>query len=152
MFLKPRQLTLAAFVVGSSLHAAPDWKTVESMLAAKCYECHNADKSKGDVDLQQFAADPKLSSEFELWQTVQDVVENGDMPPKKEARPNAAEAKNVLGLISGALARAGGPAPLALPLADPTPVPGHRALVLFPLQLLDDVLRPRQAHVDEPVR
>ena len=44
------------------------------------------------------------------------------------------------------------PAPRALPRADATPVPGHRALVLFPLQLLDDVLRSRQAHVDVAIR
>ena len=103
MFLKPRQLTLAAFVVGSSLHAAPDWKSVEPFLAAKCYECHNAEKTKGDVDLKQFAADPKLAVEFDLWQKVKDSIENGDMPPKKAKALNPAEKEGITGWVTHSL-------------------------------------------------
>ena len=36
----------------TSVSAASDWKQVESFLAAKCYDCHNADSMKGDVDLE----------------------------------------------------------------------------------------------------
>ena len=103
MFLKPRQLTLAAFVIGSSLHAAPEWKSVETFLAAKCYECHNAEKTKGDVDLKQFAADPKLAVEFDLWQKVKDSIENGDMPPKKAKALEPAEKEGITGWVTHSL-------------------------------------------------
>ena len=120
MPLNPRHLALAAFVVGTlSVHAAPEWKRVESFLAAKCYDCHNADKSKGDVDLEQFATDPKLSSEFELWQTVQDVVENGDMPPKKAEALTPDEAEGITGWVKHSLdalaeANSGDPGPVTM--------------------------------------
>jgi hypothetical protein len=79
-----RHFTLVSLAIAvSSLAAGPDWKSIEPMLAAKCYECHNADKMKGDVDLKQFAADPKLAAEFEIWTKVKDTIDNGDMPPRK---------------------------------------------------------------------
>ena len=119
MFLKPRHLSLAAFVVGSSLHAAPEWKSVEPFLAAKCYECHNAEKTKGDVDLKQFAADPKLAVEFDLWQKVKDSIENGDMPPKKAKALDPAEKDGITGWVTHSLdalaeAKSGDPGPVTM--------------------------------------
>jgi len=56
MPLKTCHLALAGFVVATlPLQAAPDWKAIEPLLAAKCYECHNAEKHKGEIDLKQFA-------------------------------------------------------------------------------------------------
>ncbi len=119
MFLNFRHLPLAALVVGPSLHAAPEWKAVEPFLAAKCYECHNADKSKGDVDLKRFASDPQLAVEFDLWQKVKDSIENGDMPPKKAKALDPAEKDGITAWVTHSLdmlaeAKSGDPGPVTM--------------------------------------
>lgn len=120
MPLNPRHLALAAFVVGSlSLPAAPAWKDAEVVLKAKCYECHNPKKTKGDVDLQQFAADPQLAKHFEVWLKVKDTIENGDMPPPKAHQMSDQEHKALLGWVNGELdalaaAQSGDPGPVTM--------------------------------------
>lgn len=120
MSLNSRQLALAGFVVAaSSLSAAPDWKTVEPMLSAKCYSCHGGEKTRGDVDLKQFAADPKLAVEFEIWAKVKDSIENGDMPPKKAKPLTDAEGSAITGWIGSSLdalaeSNAGDPGPVTM--------------------------------------
>ncbi len=120
MPLNSRHLALAGFVVAaSSLHAAPDWKAVEPFLAAKCYSCHGGEKTKGDVDLKQFAADPKLASEFEIWTKVKDTIENGDMPPKKARQLAPHEASAITGWVTHSLdalaeAKSGDPGPVTM--------------------------------------
>ena len=66
--------------------AAPDWKAVEPILAAKCYSCHGGEDIKGEVDMKALAADPKLDEQFELWHRVLETIESGEMPPRK-AKP-----------------------------------------------------------------
>lgn len=84
MILSPRPALAALFALLPALSlAAPDWKTVEPMLAAKCYSCHGGEKTKGEVDLKALAADPKIDEQFELWHRVLDTLESGEMPPKK---------------------------------------------------------------------
>jgi len=120
MPLNPRQLALVGLVVAaSSLSAAPNWKQVESFLAAKCYECHNADKMKGDVDLKQFAADPKLAAEFEIWTKVKDTIDNGDMPPRKAKQLSSEEKAGITGWVQQSLdllaeAKSGDPGPVTM--------------------------------------
>lgn len=114
---------LAVFFVHFLFFSPPvrsaDWKAVESMLAAKCYECHNAEKTKGDVDLKQFAGDPKLAVEFDLWQKVKDSIENGDMPPKKAKALDPAEKDGITGWVTHSLdalaeAKSGDPGPVTM--------------------------------------
>lgn len=116
---KPLALAAALFGSSSLVHALPDWKTVEPVLKAKCYECHNAKKAKGDVDLQSLATDPKFAAEFSLWEDVKDTIANGDMPPRK-AKPLAKEEEAlVLQWVEGSLdamanASAGDPGPVTM--------------------------------------
>jgi len=120
MPLISRHLALVGLVVAaSSLPAAPDWKTIEPFLAAKCYECHNADKMKGDVDLKQFTADPKLSTEFEIWTKVKDTIDNGDMPPRKAKQLTPEEKAGITGWVQHSLdalaeAKSGDPGPVTM--------------------------------------
>ena len=113
----------AVFFVPSVLLVLParsaDWKAVESMLAAKCYECHNAEKMKGDVDLKQFAADPKLAAEFEIWTKVKDTIDNGDMPPRKAKQLTSEEKAGITGWVQHSLdllaeAKSGDPGPVTM--------------------------------------
>jgi hypothetical protein len=120
MPLNPSHLALVGFVVAaSSLSAAPDWKQVESFLAAKCYECHNADKMKGDVDLKQFAANPDVPVNFQIWNTVKDTIDNGDMPPRKAKQLTPEEKAGITGWVQHSLdllaeAKSGDPGPVTM--------------------------------------
>lgn len=113
-------LALAILAVGSlPAHAVPDWKTVEPVIKAKCYECHGGEKTKGDVDLKRLANDPKVTTEFTLWQDVKDTVSGGDMPPKKAHQLTEEEHKLLLGWVTESLdalanARAGDPGPVTM--------------------------------------
>jgi len=48
-----------------------------------CLDCHNADRRKGDVDLTHFAEKQDVASNFSLWQSMLQQVEDEEMPPKK---------------------------------------------------------------------
>ena len=56
-----------------------------------CVECHDAATKKGGLDLTSLRFEPAFSSNFSRWVLVHDRVSNGEMPPKKKARPEAAE-------------------------------------------------------------
>ena len=120
MSLNSRHLALAAFVVGSSsLSAAPAWKDAEVVLKAKCYECHNEKKTKGEIDLKQFAADPQIAKQFEVWLKVKDTIENGDMPPPKAHQMSDSEHAALLGWVNDELdhlaeAQSGDPGPVTM--------------------------------------
>ncbi|MDB6117496.1 MAG: hypothetical protein JWO08_1277, partial [Verrucomicrobiaceae bacterium] len=116
----PAFIALAALAASSvPALAVPDWKTVEPVLKAKCYECHGGQKTKGDVDLKRLASDPKMASEFTLWQDVKDTVSDGDMPPKKAHQLTEEEHKLLLGWVTESLdalanAKAGDPGPVTM--------------------------------------
>jgi hypothetical protein len=120
MFLKSRHLVLVGFVVGQlSPAAVPVWKEAEVVLQSKCYECHNEKKAKGDVNLKQFAADPQVAKQFEVWLKVKDTIENGDMPPPKAHQMSDAEHAALLGWVNGELdhlaqAQSGDPGPVTM--------------------------------------
>ena len=89
------------------------------MLAAKCYECHNADKMKGDVDLKQFAAEPDVPVNFKLWANVKDSIDNGDMPPRKAKQLSSEEKAGITGWVQHNLdvlaeAKSGDPGPVTM--------------------------------------
>ena len=120
MFLKSRHLVLVGFVVGQlSPAAVPVWKEAEVVLQSKCYECHNEKKAKGDVNLKQFAADPQVAKQFEVWLKVKDTIENGDMPPPKAHQMSDPEHAALLGWVNGELdhlaqAQSGDPGPVTM--------------------------------------
>lgn len=105
--------------LAATLHAAPEWKSVQPMLAETCYDCHNGKKTKGGVDLERLDKDPSVEKEYALWEKVQDVVNKGEMPPEDETQLTAEEKKKLLTWATGALdyvatANAGDPGSVTL--------------------------------------
>ena len=101
------------------LSAAPDWKTVEPYLAAKCYSCHGGEKTKGDVDLKALAGNPDIAAEFEVWTKVKDTIDSGDMPPRKSEPLTEAEKGAITGWVEHSLdvlaqANSGDPGPVTM--------------------------------------
>jgi mono/diheme cytochrome c family protein len=73
------------------------WAAVEAtrpgqdFLEKRCYDCHDSETKKGNLDLTAlpfYLDDPK---NFAMWVKVHDRVREGEMPPKKKAQPEAAE-------------------------------------------------------------
>ncbi len=98
-----KKLTAAPFIlaswIGSAIshaaHAEP-----AAFFEAHCTECHDADTKKGNLDLTSLKRDFADAENFARWVKVHDRIESGDMPPKKKARPDAAESKAVLASLS----------------------------------------------------
>lgn len=63
-------------------------KEIRPLMEKKCYDCHNAEKTKGDLNLERFASLDSIKGEPELWQSVLEKVQAYEMPPKKSGELN----------------------------------------------------------------
>jgi hypothetical protein len=52
-----------------------------------CLSCHDADTEKGKVNLEDLSFKIKTNQGAESWQKVLDVLNSGEMPPKKKKQP-----------------------------------------------------------------
>ncbi len=50
-----------------------------------CFECHDKETAKGDVDLSALPFNPADHKNRERWAHIYDVIAKGEMPPKKKA-------------------------------------------------------------------
>ena len=62
---------------------------VSPFLEKNCVECHDAEAKKGGLDLTALKSDLTDAKSFETWVKIFDRTANGEMPPKKKARPDA---------------------------------------------------------------
>ena len=74
---------LACFLSTSLLAAPPT-----AFLEQHCYDCHDAETKKGDLDLTALSFD---AQHVDLLVKVHDAVERGEMPPKKKKQPAEAD-------------------------------------------------------------
>jgi len=56
-----------------------------------CFDCHDATEKKGGLDLDALKTNFADAENFARWVKVHDVIESGEMPPKKKERPPASE-------------------------------------------------------------
>jgi len=71
-----------------------------------CLECHDSDTKKGGLDLTAIQFNPANATNFAKWVVVHDRVSNGEMPPKKKARPAADELDGFLHPLADGLSAA----------------------------------------------
>ncbi len=93
---------LALIILSAPALAAPP-KAITSFLDQHCTECHDSDVKKGGLDLTALSFDLKDPQLFEKWAKVHDSVADGEMPPKKKARPEAKLAETFLDSLDGQL-------------------------------------------------
>jgi mono/diheme cytochrome c family protein len=87
--------------------AAPSLPAGASAFIQKhCIDCHDADQKEGNLDLTSLAFDLDAPKTFDLWVKVHDRVRDGEMPPKKKARPDAAATAAFLQSIAEPMAQA----------------------------------------------
>lgn len=58
--------------------------SLESVLSQYCYDCHDDDSQKGDLNLSALNRDLKDQNAFRVWVKVHDAIKLGEMPPKKK--------------------------------------------------------------------
>src|SRR5262245_47974906 len=69
--------------------------TVKPFLRANCLKCHGEEKTLAGLRLDTLGTDFLLGKTGDVWKEVYDRIGNRSMPPKKEARPDAAESVKV---------------------------------------------------------
>lgn len=110
-----RRLIVLFFPVAVSANAAETPAALRAMFANHCLNCHSTEKRKGDLDLET----SDIAAEPQVWENVIDQILHGEMPPKKEKQPSAAEKEQLIGWVGKsldeiALANAGDPGPVLL--------------------------------------
>jgi hypothetical protein len=108
---------LALLVRGEGTHAEPktEFTTVVLPLLQKyCLSCHSTKMRKGSLDLERFTSLHQLRKDLKPWQQMIEMLEAGEMPPKKKPQPTADERKALLSWVRGfldaeAVAQAGDP-------------------------------------------
>ncbi len=79
---------------------------VKPMLEEFCFGCHNAEKHKGDLNLKEFADNPQLAANREVWEKVAESLDSHEMPPEKKPQPSETQRDLLLRFIDGQLSKA----------------------------------------------
>ncbi|MEM1442691.1 MAG: DUF1592 domain-containing protein [Verrucomicrobiota bacterium] len=61
---------------------------VRPALERYCFDCHDSDTAKGDIDLEAALAEKPLVRNRLLWENVAERVKQGDMPPENKPQPS----------------------------------------------------------------
>src|SRR4051812_7079328 len=80
-------------------------RDIKPVLEQYCFSCHNAEKTKGDLNLVDIAKNPKIAEHREIWNKVIESLESGDMPPEKKPRPDDKQKGLVLNFLDGELTK-----------------------------------------------
>ena len=72
----------------------PDDKFFRSFVKTHCVDCHGPEKQKGDVRFDKLSDNPAADSD--LWLSVLEQLEAGEMPPKKKPQPSDKEVLQLL--------------------------------------------------------
>ena len=86
--------------------AAADMKQLEGFLQAHCYDCHDADVQKAELNFESLmhGGSPDMADAAK-WETALDMIVKGEMPPKKKKQPTQAERDLGSAAIEGLLSR-----------------------------------------------
>lgn len=69
---------------------------VRPILERSCVKCHGGEKLKGKVDFSKILTEQDADAQFELWETVVEVLEAKEMPPDDEPQLSDAEKKTII--------------------------------------------------------
>jgi hypothetical protein len=84
---------------------APDEfaKKVVPFLEKYCNGCHNANDNSGGITLDVFESAAHAKKDRRTWESVERVLADGAMPPKKKKQPTTDERGEVVGVIGNLL-------------------------------------------------
>ena len=96
---------LATLTFGAAQEARIDEKH-RAFLKEYCVECHNADKQKGKLRLDDIALKLDTVQLADRWQKILNQVNSGEMPPDDSKQPNPTAKADFLEMLSGTLVTA----------------------------------------------
>ena len=84
-----------------------------------CLKCHSTEEQEGDLDLEQFTKLDQVRKAQPIWQKVVEMLDNGEMPPKKSRQLSLVQRNQLRDWAHGYLdaearANAGDPGPVVL--------------------------------------
>ncbi len=87
---------------------------VQPLVKQFCLGCHSTEKHKGDLDLERFGSLAQAHKDVKPWQSVLEMLESGEMPPKKKPQPTPEQRQQLIAWVhdfldAEARARAGDP-------------------------------------------
>jgi hypothetical protein len=77
--------------------------SVQPVLAANCYTCHNAQLNTANLNLEDYKTKDSVLKDRARWETILAKLQAGEMPPQGLPRPTDAELKGVETWIQQAL-------------------------------------------------
>ena len=96
------RFVLLSLLISLSAQANP-----AAFLEQHCVKCHDAEVQKGNLDLTALKSDDLADAEkFARWVKIHDRIQSGEMPPKKEKRPDAGAVNAVIGELAKTLIKA----------------------------------------------
>ena len=104
-----RQLTLLPFLAALAFGATPEARIDEkhrAFLKEYCVECHNADKQKGKLRLDDIPFTLDTVQWADRWQKILNQVNSGEMPPEDAKQPGSTTKADFLEMLSGTLVTA----------------------------------------------
>jgi hypothetical protein len=94
-------------------------REIRPIIDLHCMKCHATDVQEGTLDLEKFAKFDDVRRSAKTWQKVAEMLDNGEMPPKKAPQPSPERKQRLRGWVgeylkAEALASAGDPGPVVL--------------------------------------
>lgn len=106
LLLAATGLLLATTSLMRGAPAVPVPAEAAAFIHDHCMDCHDSDSKKGDLDLSALPFELSSQKTFDLWVKIHDRVRDGEMPPKKKARPQRAAIDQFLQAIGQPMVRA----------------------------------------------
>ena len=87
------------FAAESFPQLAQDYhKAIVPLLKRYCLNCHSTEKQKGELDLERFSNMRAVRTAPRAWIKVVEMMEDGEMPPKKKGAVISGRSKNIVGV------------------------------------------------------
>ena len=96
-------LANAALVGGAAAATGDFTQAVQPFLEQHCNRCHDEKVHKGEFRVDNLSSDFIKGGSAAKWVEVMDRISSGEMPPKKEPKPVAAEAAKVVEWLAARL-------------------------------------------------
>ncbi len=80
-------------------------KHVKEFLAEYCWDCHDDETQKADLNLAKYQEAPRMYEERKVWEAVRDMLVTREMPPEKKPQPSEADRKQMVLFVEKELAK-----------------------------------------------
>src|SRR5687768_4559623 len=78
---------------------------VAPFLKTHCYDCHGKDEPEAGLSLEKYQESSNIQTDFEVWEKVQRMVSERQMPPKDTEQPSETDLQHLLKALKAELAR-----------------------------------------------